>query len=113
MRRVDSFLQAPREPLSKQRDAHERAWLWKMFDRAFLGDAESDHRRHWLLCDLAQAWCNLTARHYLGPKKTFQAMKTDASGIWPFLEAALRAGASPDDIERAVHAVAGPRKLTS
>ena len=112
MQRVNAYLERPRERLSEQRDAHERAWLWKMFDRAFAGDPESDHRRHWLLCDLPEAWCRLEARHYLGPKKTFQAMKAHAPDTWRLLSCTLRPQASPEDIEKVIFAIAGPRTLT-
>ena len=80
-----------------------------MFDRALLSDAEGDHRRHWLLCDFPEAWCKLSGSALLGPKKTFQTMKTQAPDVLGCLESALHPNASASDIERAIHAIAGPR----
>ena len=112
LQRVNAFLETAPEVMSKESAAHERAWLWKMLDRALLGDPEGDHRRHWLLCDLPEAWCKLTARRYLGPKKTLQVMKAHAPDTLRSLERALRPDALPAEIEQAVLAIAGPRVLT-
>jgi len=112
LQRVNAFLETAPEVISKESASHQRAWLWKMFDRALLGDAEGDHRRHWLLCDLPEAWCLLTARRYLGPKKTLQVMRARAPDTLRSLEHALRPNASPTEIEQAVLAIAGPRART-
>jgi hypothetical protein len=65
--RVNDELGRPPEALAPREERHRRAWVWKMFDRARRGGPEGDYRRHWLLYDLPETWCDLTRRRYFGP----------------------------------------------
>jgi hypothetical protein len=67
LRRVAEQLASPRPRLDDVQDEHLRAWTWKMLDRAATPDIGGHHRRHWLLHDLPQMWCELRQRHFLGP----------------------------------------------
>lgn len=50
-------------------------WCEKMLMRALRGDAEGLFRRHWLLTDSLQIYCDLAGRSYRGPKKSLRYMK--------------------------------------
>ena len=80
-----------------------------MLDRLSVGGAEADQRRHWLLAELPQLWCEFTQRHYLGPARALARMQSEAEPVYRALERALAPGASVADIERAVHEIAGER----
>jgi hypothetical protein len=106
---VAERLRQPRSPMDARVAQHRRAWLWKMLDRAARGSAEADHRRHWLLTDLAENWCEFTGRHYLGARRALDQMRLEAHAVHSAVERALKPEASLDDIEQAVSAIAGPR----
>ena len=80
-----------------------------MFDRAAQPGAEADHRRHWLLFDLPETWCDLTQHHYFGPDETLKKMSEEAPHVHDAVTRALAAGASLSEIEAAVCAVVGER----
>jgi hypothetical protein len=90
-------------------ELHRRAWTWKMFDRAGRAGPEGDYRRHWLLYDLPQTWCDLTRRHYFGPDQTLKLMKSEARSVYEALSRALAPESSLSEIERAVIAIVGDR----
>jgi hypothetical protein len=106
---VAERLRQPRSPMDARVEQHRRAWLWKMLDRAARRGAEADHRRHWLLTDLAENWCEFTGRQYLGARLALNQMRVEAADVYAVVERALKPDASLQDIERAVCAVAGPR----
>lgn len=106
---VADRLRPPRPPMDARVEQHRRAWLWKMLDRAARRSAEADHRRHWLLTDLAENWCDFTGRHYLGARRALDQMRLEAGDVYTVVERALMPDASLEDIEQAVLAIAGPR----
>jgi hypothetical protein len=106
---VADRLRQPRPPMDARVEQHRRAWLWKMLDRAARRSAEADHRRHWLLTDLAENWCEFTGRHYLGARRALDQMRLEAGDVHTVVERALTPDASLEDIEQAVLAIAGPR----
>lgn len=108
LRRVRAFVANAPARLDEKHMSHLRHWLWKMFDRASRGDLEGSYRRHWLLHDLPQVWCELTGRHFLGFANALAAMKNDAA-LHHAIERALQDDASLTDIRDAVEKVAGPR----
>ncbi len=107
--RVTALLSQPPPPLDPRHERHRRAWGWKMFDRVHRGDIEGDHRRHWLLYDLPQIWCELHRAHYLGPANAFKAMRIRDEAGYLALQEALVPEASLSDIERGVIAIVGER----
>jgi hypothetical protein len=108
---VTMFLALPAEELGPKEKVHRRAWVWKMFDRAAFGGMEGDHRRHWLLHDLPETWCQLRQRHYLGPGNAFKLMRKEDTAAFGALEKALKAEATLRDVEEAVSAVVGAREF--
>lgn len=109
LQRVSTSLQQPREKLSDRDEAHRRAWIWKMFDRSQRQGPLSDYRRHWLLFDLPETWCDLTQRHHLGVDHTLKRMQSEADVVYQSFTRALRIGSSVADLEQAVLAIVGPR----
>lgn len=107
---VTGLLAMPAVELPPREKSHRRAWVWKMFDRAALGGIEGDHRRHWLLHDLPETWCQLRQRHYLGPGNAFKIMRTEDTAAHGALEKALQPEATLRDVEEAVTAVVGARE---
>ena len=95
--------------LDPRHESHLRTWAWKMLDRAARSGPEADHRRHWLLGELPQLWCELTRRHYLGCARTLTEMQSESPPVYLALAQALRPGASLPDVERAVLEIVGPR----
>lgn len=110
LERVAQQLGERRAPLEPKVESHRRTWLWKMFDRAAQSGARADHRRHWLLYDLPETWCDLTQRHYLGADLALQTMQAEAPQVHQALVRALAPGATIAEIEQAVEAIVGPRR---
>jgi predicted nucleotidyltransferase len=110
LRRVAEQLARPRARLEVAQQEHLHVWTWKMLDRASTPDIAGHHRRHWLLHDLPQIWCELTERHFLGPAETFTQMAVADGAAFDCLERALHPAASLPEIERAVAAVVGARR---
>jgi hypothetical protein len=106
---IAKALREPRQKLDEREERHRRAWIWKMFDRAGQVGVESDYRRHWLLFDLPETWCDLTQRHYLGPDSTLKTMEAEALPVYDAVRRALSAGSSLSEVELAVTAVVGAR----
>jgi predicted nucleotidyltransferase len=109
LQRVSTLLSAPRPKLRALDDAHRRAWIWKMFDRTRRGGPVSDYRRHWLLFDLPETWCDLTERHYLGVDDALRRMQLEAEPVYRTLSRALANNSSVTDLEQAVVAIVGAR----
>jgi hypothetical protein len=80
-----------------------------MFDRSLRGGPVSDYRRHWLLFDLPETWCDLTQRHYLGVNDALERMKSDAPQVYRAFARALASDSSTSDLEQAVFAIVGAR----
>ena len=56
----------------------EIGWCEKMALRTLRDDAEGYYRRHWLLCDSLEIYCDVKGLRYYGPKKALRLMeKTD------------------------------------
>jgi predicted nucleotidyltransferase len=109
VQRVCTLLREPRSKIDPRDDAHRRAWIWKMFDRSLRGGPVSDYRRHWLLFDLPETWCDLTQRHYLGVNDALERMKSDAPQVYRAFARALASDSSTSDLEQAVFAIVGAR----
>ncbi|MES1179359.1 MAG: nucleotidyltransferase domain-containing protein [Myxococcales bacterium] len=107
--KVAERIQGPREKLDARHERHRRAWVWKMFDRAVQQGAEGDYRRHWLLFDLPETWCDLAQHHYLGPDNALKKLRAAAPHVHEAVTRALAAGSSLSEIELAVCAVVGLR----
>jgi hypothetical protein len=107
---VIARISQPRKTLESREKQHRKAWIWKMYDRAVRGGIEGDYRRHWLLHDLVETWCDMTDRHFLGSARTFKRMQTESPATYVAIQAALKPTASTADIERAVSAVVGEKE---
>ena len=64
-------------------------WLEEMRLRAKRNDAEGMFRRHWLLTDSLEIFCNVVKYPYFGPKKTLGWMKTAYPKEYRLYEKAL------------------------
>ena len=85
-----------------------RLWLEKMLARAEKGDAEGDHRRHWLLKELLDIHFLLRGRWYLGPKQSLNFLRHHHPEHFEVLRRAFAPGADLADIRAAVAMVNGP-----
>lgn len=65
-----------------------------MFLRSQRGDAEGLFRRHWLLIDSLEIFCDTAGRLYEGPKKSLLWMERERPEAYALYEEALR---SPED----------------
>ena len=110
--RVAAEISAKKPGLDPRHERHRRAWVWKMFDRAVRGGVAGDHRRHWLLFDLPETWCDLTHRYYSGPSDAFAQMRERTPETFAAVEEAMKPEASIAELERAVIAVVGERENT-
>lgn len=110
LKRVSALLQEPRQKLAAFDEEHRRAWIWKMLERSLRGGPRSDYRRHWLLFDLPETWCDLTQCHYLGIDDALKRMQLEAEPVYRALSRALAHDSSAADLEQAVVAIVGPRQ---
>lgn len=67
----------------------EIAWCRKMLARAGRSDAEGLYRRHWLLTETLEIYCDLTRQPYLGPKKSLRRLRAKPKA-YALYEKALR-----------------------
>lgn len=88
--------------------AARRVWAWKMLERAAHADVEASYRRAWLLTALLEDFFALRHQWYLGPKRSLQWLEANEPRVHEAFEAALRPGASLDEIRALVERVAGP-----
>jgi len=66
-------------------EKHEiNTWVMKMLARAKQEDIEGNFRRHWLLHDLLECYFKLRDSWYLGPKESFQWLKTNDLRLYSF-----------------------------
>lgn len=64
----------------RKTDAQLRAqldWCEKMLARAGRGDAEGRFRRHWLIVDSLEIYCDCVGIFYRGPKKTLRWLEQE------------------------------------
>lgn len=73
-------------------------WLEKMCLRAKRNDAEGMFRRHWMLTDSLEIFCNVVKYPYFGPKKALKWMQNNHYDAFVIYEKAL-AEFSDDSIE--------------
>jgi predicted nucleotidyltransferase len=109
LQRVSAMLAEPRPKLAVHDEAHRRAWIWKMLDRSLRGGPMSDYRRHWLLYDLPETWCDLGQRHYLGVDHALKRMQLEAEPVYRAFSRALASDSTASDLEQAVIAIVGAR----
>jgi predicted nucleotidyltransferase len=107
--RVNARFAEARPPLAPEQERHLRAWVWKMLDRARQADVHGAHRRHWLLHDLPEIWCDLTGRHFQGAQSALREMMQGPGELGDALQLAMRPEASLDDIQALATLIAGPR----
>ena len=75
---------------SREELCRDVSWCRKMLTRAERGDAEGFYRRHWLLTESLEIYCDLTRQPWFGPKKALRRMR-EADGVsYALYEAALR-----------------------
>ena len=60
---------------SREELRQEAAWCRRMLARALAGGPEGDFRRHWLLTDSLEIFCDLLGEPYRGPKKALALME--------------------------------------
>lgn len=106
---ISARLALPRQPLSSEQDRHLRSWVWKMLDRAAHPDLFGAHRRHWLLHDLPEIWCELNGHHFTGAQNALRAMMRSATELDEALPLAMRPEATLEDVRRLALLVVGPR----
>jgi len=75
------------------------AWCRKMLLRAARGDAEGAYRRHWVLTDSLEIFCDLKHRPYRGPKKALRQMQLLEPEAFALYETAL-CSSDDRDLER-------------
>ena len=80
-------------------------WTKKMLQRAKENDIEGNFRRHWLLHDLLECYFKMRDSWYLGPKESFQWLKTNDPETYSAFEVALQPNASLNDIENLIEKI--------
>ncbi len=102
--RVEARLQEGPAPLPPDELEARRLWADKMLERARVGDAEGNYRRHWLLTQLLEDHFAHRQRWYRGPKAALAELRRDEPELHARYSAALEPGASLESIEEAVRA---------
>lgn len=82
-------------------------WTQKMLQRARENDIEGNFRRHWLLHDLLECYFKLRNSWYLGPKESFQWLKSNDPVTYSAFENALRPDSSLKDVEKLISSITG------
>lgn len=79
--RVRSYIE--RKPRKTAEEIQQEiAWCEKMLLRTERDDAEGYYRRHWLLTDSLEIYCDVIGVYYYGPKKALRRMEqTDAEAF--------------------------------
>ena len=80
-------------------------WSNKMLKRAATEDIDGNYRRHWLLFDLLEAYFHLRDKWYLGPKESFQWLKSNDPTTYSLFDISLRPEASLSNIHALVDKV--------
>ena len=81
------------------------SWVYKMLDRAKLGDIEGNFRRHWLLHDLLECYFKLRDIWYLGPKESIQWLKNNDLRAYSAFDVALSPSGSLNDAESLIQII--------
>lgn len=68
----------------------EVAWCQKMLLRAERGDVEGAFRRHWVLTDSLEIFCDAVHHRYTGPKKTLRWMQQEYPQAFALYQCALQ-----------------------
>ena len=89
--RINKYLSA-KPKRSKQEIKSDIEWCRKMLERTKRGDAEGNFRRHWLLVDSLEIFCDAAGIDYHGPKKSLKAMKENFPDAFSLYSAALGKG---------------------
>lgn len=88
-KRVLSFLES--RPAKSNSDIQDGIdWCMKMCKRAKRDDAEGLFRRHWLLTDSLEIFCDTVHHPYMGSKKALRWMKDEHPSAYALYEKALR-----------------------
>ena len=83
---LDHIARTPQKTAEEIR--REIGWCEKMLLRTTREDAEGYFRRHWLLCDSLEIYCDVKGLPYYGPKKALRLMeKTDEEAFLKYSEA--------------------------
>jgi predicted nucleotidyltransferase len=96
--RLDEVFDAGPAELPPDELATKRAWPQKMRKRIARGDIEGNYRRVWLLTTLLEDYFHLRGLWYLGPKKSFRWLEDHDPKMYRAFDAALRPGASDEEI---------------
>lgn len=87
-KRVLSFLES--RPAKSNADIQDGIdWSMKMCERAKRDDAEGLFRRHWLLTDSLEIFCDAVQHPYMGPKKALKWMEREYPSAFTLYEKAL------------------------
>ena len=70
---VDHIERKPKKTEDEIRQ--EIGWCEKMLLRTMRDDAEGYYRRHWLLFDSLEIYCDVKGTYYCGPKKALRLME--------------------------------------
>lgn len=96
--KINEYLESKPQK-TKQEIKSDTEWCRKMLERTKRGDAEGNFRRHWLLVDSLEIFCDAAKIKYLGPKKSLRHMKEKFPDAFCAYSAAL-ADTSGSDIEK-------------
>ncbi len=87
-------------------EKHEiNTWVMKMLARARQEDIEGNFRRHWLLHDLLECYFKLRDIWYLGPKESFQWLKSNDTQTYTAFNDALKLNADFYLIQKLINLV--------
>ena len=81
------------------------SWLQKMHKRSQVRDIEGNFRYHWLLFDCLESYFKLRNFWYLGPKESFNWLKTHDKKVYLAFEKALEQHASSNDVQNLIERV--------
>lgn len=107
LEKLDTLFAAGPAALPQDEKQARRTWAWKMLDRARVGDAEGDLRRHWLLHALLEDYFLLRDQWYLGPKESLRWLNHQHPEIHDAFAEALQPGADLEKIATLVRMVTG------
>jgi hypothetical protein len=105
---VERTLASPPPPVPQAELDARRTWCHKMLGRIRRGgplDVEAHYRRVWLLVDLLELYFMLRGRHFLGPKRSFEHLRTQDPPVFRAFAEALAPGAPDSAVEALVELV--------
>lgn len=77
-------------PKTLQEKAHLLSWCDKMLLRSQRSDVEGNFRRHWLLTESLEIYCDLRGWFYFGPKKTLMRLRKEDKQAYNAYASALQ-----------------------